>query len=70
MKKLTYSLAIVVATGVGVSAINSTDALAATKRSVYAAKKEACKQRANHKNFGIHFIKRDRWIKECIAGAA
>jgi hypothetical protein len=70
MKKLTCSLVLVMATAVGVSAIYPADALAATKRSAYAAKKEACKQRASHKNFGIHFIKRDRWIKECIAGAA
>jgi hypothetical protein len=46
------------------------DALAANKRSAYTAKKEVCKQRASRMNFGIHFIKRDRWIKECIAGAA
>ena len=70
MKKLTCSLAFVVACSVGVAAINPSDALAASKRSAYAAKKEACKQRASQKNFGIHFVKRNRWIKECIAGAA
>jgi len=70
MKKLMCSLAFAVAASFAVTAIAPPDALAATKRSAYAAKKEACKQRASRMNFGIHFIKRDRWIKECIAGAA
>ncbi|HKA76619.1 MAG TPA: hypothetical protein VKD19_05880 [Pseudolabrys sp.] len=47
-----------------------TDAFAAAKRSAYAAKEMACKERARHMKFGIHFVKRNRWVKECIAGAA
>jgi hypothetical protein len=70
MKKLICSLIIAVGVSFAVNAIAPADALAAAKRSAYAAKKEACKQRASRMNFGIHFIKRDRWIKECIAGAA
>jgi hypothetical protein len=38
-------------------------------KSAYAAKKAECKERAKSKNFGIHWIKRNRWIKDCIAGA-
>ena len=47
-----------------------TDAFAAAKRSAYAAKEMACKERARHMKFGLHFVKRNRWVKECIAGAA
>ena len=70
MKNLMCSLAFVVATNLAVTAVAPSDALAAAKRSAYAAKKEACKQRASRMNFGIHLIKKNRWIKECIAGAA
>jgi hypothetical protein len=45
----------------------STDAIAA-KSDAYAHKKAECKQEAKGKNFGIHWVKRDRWIKNCIAG--
>ena len=50
-------------------------ALAATStefsgaKSAYAAKKAECKERAKSKHFGIHWIKRNRWIKDCIADA-
>jgi hypothetical protein len=27
--------------------------------------KTECKQEAKAKHFGIHFVKRDRWIKNC-----
>jgi hypothetical protein len=70
MKNLMCSLIVAVAATFAAAAIAPPDALAANKRSAYAAKKEACKQRASRMNFGIHFVKRDRWIKECIAGAA
>jgi hypothetical protein len=69
MKNLTCSLIVAVAAAFAVVSIAPSDALAAGKRSAYAAKKQACKERASHKNFGIHFIKRNRWVKECIAGA-
>jgi hypothetical protein len=38
-------------------------------KSAYATKKAECKERAKSKHFGIHWIKRNRWIKDCIAGA-
>lgn len=53
--------------GTTVAAATSTDFSGA--KSAYAAKKAECKQRAKSKRFGIHFIKRNRWIKNCIAGA-
>jgi hypothetical protein len=40
----------------------------AAKNDVYAQKKAECKQEAKAKHFGVHFVKRDRWIKNCIAG--
>jgi hypothetical protein len=46
----------------------STNTAFATKNDAYAQKKAECKQEAKAKNFGIHFIKRDRWVKNCIAG--
>jgi hypothetical protein len=45
----------------------STDAFAA-KNDAYAQKKAECKQEAKAMHFGIHWVKRDRWIKNCIAG--
>ncbi len=34
----------------------------------YKAKKAACQERAKSMNFGVHFIKKNRWVKDCIAG--
>jgi hypothetical protein len=34
----------------------------------YAAKKAACKKRAGDMKFGVHLIKKNRWVKDCIAG--
>jgi hypothetical protein len=46
----------------------STDAAFAAKNDAYAQKKAECKQEAKAKHFGIHWMKRDRWVKNCIAG--
>jgi hypothetical protein len=43
--------------------------VSAAPRSAYAAKKAQCKQRANQMKFGVHVIKKNRWVKDCIAGA-
>jgi hypothetical protein len=34
----------------------------------YKAKKAACQDRAKSMDFGVHFIKKNRWVKDCIAG--
>jgi hypothetical protein len=34
----------------------------------YKAKKAACQERAKSMNFGVHLIKKNRWVKDCIAG--
>ena len=34
----------------------------------YKARKAACQERAKTMEFGIHLIKKNRWVKDCIAG--
>jgi hypothetical protein len=34
----------------------------------YKAKKAACQDRAKTMDFGVHLIKKNRWVKDCIAG--
>jgi hypothetical protein len=34
----------------------------------YKAKKAECKAKADTMSFGIHKIKKSRWVKDCIAG--
>ena len=34
----------------------------------YKVRKAECKKRADTMNFGVHFIKKNRWMKDCIAG--
>jgi hypothetical protein len=69
MKNLACSLAVAIAATFAAGSVVPTDAFAATKRSAYTAKKEACKERASKMDFGIHLVKKNRWVKECIAGA-
>ena len=71
MKSTSITLAIVIA----VAALPSVSPAAATvtdfsaAKSAYATKKAECKEKAKAHRFGIHWIKRNRWIKDCIAGA-
>jgi len=67
MRNLACILAVAVATSFAIVSIPM-DASAAPKRSEYAQKKAECERRAKQMKFGIHFIKRNRWVKECIAG--
>jgi hypothetical protein len=68
---------ILLATAIGLSfsisstayAATPTDFSAASKRgNAYAAKKAECKREAKARKFGIHFVERNRWINDCIAG--
>ena len=34
----------------------------------YKVKKAECQARAKRMNFGVHFIKKSRWVDDCIAG--
>ena len=40
----------------------------AAQGETYKVKKAECKKRADTMNFGVHFIKKNRWVKDCIAG--
>jgi hypothetical protein len=50
-----------------VSFVGVTAAPAATG-DTYKVKKAECKKRADTMDFGIHLIKKNRWVKDCIAG--
>jgi hypothetical protein len=50
-----------------ISFVGVTAAPAATG-DTYKVKKAECKKRANGMNFGVHLIKKNRWVKDCIAG--
>jgi hypothetical protein len=62
MRLTTLTAAIVLASFVGV-----TTAPTATG-DTYKVKKAECKKRADTMNFGVHLIKKNRWVKDCIAG--
>jgi len=34
----------------------------------YKVKKAECKKRADTMSFGVHLIKKNRWVKDCVAG--
>jgi len=34
----------------------------------YKVKKAECQKRADAKKFGVHWIKKNRWVKDCVAG--
>jgi hypothetical protein len=65
---IALALAAAVAFPSGAVAAGSTDFSGA--KSAYSMKKAECKQKAKAKRFGVHWIKRNRWIKNCIAGAS
>jgi hypothetical protein len=67
MTKLTTRLAaIALIAAFGTTAV-SFEASAA--RRPYDIKKADCKKRANAMKFGVHLVKKNRWVKDCIAGA-
>jgi len=63
MRKL-ISIAAVIALA---AAAGATAAMAAGGEK-YKTKTQECLERAKAKKFGLHFIKRDRWIRQCIKG--
>lgn len=50
--------------------VNAAPAAPAASGDTYKAKKAECKKRADGMHFGIHMIKKNRWVKDCIAGKA
>lgn len=67
MRNLVCTVALAFAVTFVLTSIAS-DAFAATTPSERAAQRVECQHRARQMNFGIHFIKRYRWINECVAG--
>jgi len=49
------------------SLVGVTAAPAATG-DTYKVKKAECKKRADTMKFGVHLIKKNRWVKDCVAG--
>ncbi len=49
-------------------ALVGTTTASAAPGDTYKAKKDACQERAKTMDFGIHLIKKNRWVKDCIAG--
>ena len=62
MRLTTVIAAVALAAFVGITA-----APAATG-DTYKVKKAECKKRADTMKFGIHLIKKNHWVKDCIAG--
>ena len=69
MKNFIRVTAIAIACSIAASAYASPiETFSAKRGDVYAAKKAACKKEARGMKFGVHFVQRNRWIKDCIAG--
>ena len=42
--------------------------VSAASGDAYKTKKAECKARAKTMSFGVHLIKKNRWVNDCIAG--
>jgi hypothetical protein len=62
MRFTTVIAALALASFVGVTAAP------AAPGDAYKVKKAECKKRADTMKFGVHLIKKNRWVKDCIAG--
>jgi hypothetical protein len=58
----TIAAALALATFVGVGAAP------AAQGDTYKIKKAECKKQADGMKFGVHWVKKNRWVKDCIAG--
>jgi hypothetical protein len=69
MKTTVIALALAGAVGLPSAAAAATLTDFSGAKSAYSMRKAECKEKAKAKHFGIHWIKRNRWVKDCIAGA-
>ena len=69
MKTTVIALALAAAVAFPSAAVAAASTDFSGAKSAYATKKAECKAKAKAKRFGVHWIKRNRWIKDCIAGA-
>jgi hypothetical protein len=63
MRRLTTLVAALALTALAGATIAS-----AAPGDTYKMRKAACQDRAKAMDFGIHLIKKNRWVKDCIAG--
>lgn len=64
MRKVSYTLVGWLA--VLALAAPSGSASAGSAKPLYARKWEECKELAKSRHFGVHWVKRNRWIRNCI----
>jgi hypothetical protein len=57
-----------IASVLAVATVVGTAAVQAAPANAYKEKKALCERRAKDIGFGIHFIKKRNWVKDCIAG--
>ena len=69
MKSTMIALAVIAVALPSAAAAAATATDFSGAKSAYAARKAECKEKAKAHHFGIHWIKRNRWVKDCIAGA-
>jgi hypothetical protein len=69
MKTTVIALALATAVALPSAAAAATSTDFSGAKSAYSMRKAECKEKAKAKHFGVHWIKRNRWIKDCIAGA-
>jgi len=58
----------IIAITAAIALIGSIGTASAAPGDTYKAKKSACQERAKTMNFGVHLIKKNHWVKDCIAG--
>jgi hypothetical protein len=59
---MSIAAAVALAAAVGVTSAS------AAPGDTYKVKKKECQERAKGQDFGVHLIKKNRWVKDCIAG--
>jgi hypothetical protein len=69
MKSTMIALAVIAVALPSAAAAAATTTDFSSAKSAYSARKAECKEKAKAHHFGIHWIKRNRWVKDCIAGA-
>lgn len=55
---------------VAIALVAAAGATPAASEGPYKTRLEECRERAKAMKFGIHFIRRDRWIRACLRGRA
>ena len=58
----------IIAITAAIALIGCVGTASAAPGDTYKAKKAACQERAKTMNFGVHLIKKNHWVKDCIAG--